>query len=100
MWWLFAQEQISPAAASFLEHDKLIFWGAIVLICCVPSVSFYLYKWRKTELETELKRDMIARGMSADEIERVLNAQSPGAESKSRREIRRELRETQARQTG
>jgi hypothetical protein len=43
----------------------------------VPSVSSYLYRWRKSELDAELKREMIARGMSADEIERVLAAGSP-----------------------
>ena len=58
-------------------NDTLIFWTAIVLICVVPSVSYYLYRWRKTELDAELKRDMVARGMSADEIERVLAAGSP-----------------------
>ena len=58
-------------------NDTLIFWTAIVLICVVPSISYYLYRWRKTELDAELKRDMIARGMSADEIERVLAAGSP-----------------------
>jgi len=57
-------------------NDTLIFWTAIVLICVVPSISYYLYRWRKTELDAELKRDMIARGMSADEIERVLAAGS------------------------
>jgi hypothetical protein len=32
----------------------------------------------KDELDASLKRDMIARGMSAEEIERVLAAESPG----------------------
>ena len=58
-------------------NDHTIFWTAIVLICVVPSISYYLYRWRKTELDAELKREMIARGMSADEIERVLSAGSP-----------------------
>jgi len=57
-------------------NDTLIFWAAIVLICVVPSISYYVYRWRKVELDAELKRDMIARGMSADEIERVLAAGS------------------------
>jgi hypothetical protein len=76
------------------EYHDLIFWGAILLICVVPSISYYLFKWRKSELEAELKHDMIARGMSADEIERVLNARmSSGGED--RRKSRQELRETQ-----
>jgi hypothetical protein len=91
MFTLLAQQ---AAPWTFQEYGKLIFWGAIVLICCVPSISYYLYKWRKSELETELKRDMIARGMSADEIERVLGARMSSGEDKSRRESRRELKET------
>lgn len=58
-------------------NDHLIFWAAIVLICVVPSVSFYLYRWRRIELDAELKREMLARSMSADEIERILAAGSP-----------------------
>lgn len=58
-------------------NNTLIFWTAIVLICVVPSISYYLYRWRKTELDAELKREMIARGMSAEEIVRVLAAGSP-----------------------
>ena len=42
--------------------------------------------WRKhqaTKMQTELKMEMLARGMSADEIERVLSAK---AESRPRSE--------------
>jgi hypothetical protein len=91
MFSLFAQQ---VAERGFQDYEKLIFWGAIVLICCVPSLAYYLYRWRKTELETELKRDMIARGMGADEIERVLGAKLATGEEKSRREARGELKET------
>lgn len=56
------------------DQETMIIWTAIGAICIVPSVSYYLFRWRKTELDIELKRDMIARGMSADEIERVLAA--------------------------
>jgi hypothetical protein len=81
-------------AAGIGDYHDLIFWGAILLICIVPSISYYLYKWRKTELEADLKHDMIARGMSAEEIERVLSARMspPGDESSK---TRREIKETQ-----
>jgi hypothetical protein len=85
---------LAASDKAFWENGQLVFWGAIVLICVVPSISFYLYKWRKTELETELKRDMIARGMSADEIERVLGAKLSSGEDKSPCELKRELKET------
>jgi hypothetical protein len=88
MFTLFAQVQAAEAVV-VQDHRQLIFWGAIVLICCVPSIAYYLFKWRKTELEAELKREMIAQGMGAADIERVLNARmSPGDERHSRREMR------------
>jgi hypothetical protein len=80
---------------AFWENGQLVFWGAIVLICCVPSISYYLYKWRKTELETELKRDMIARGMSAEEIERVLGAKLSPGDEKSPGETKQQFNVTQ-----
>ena len=77
-------------------NDHTIFWGAIVLICVVPSISYYLHRWRKTELDAELKREMLARGMSADEIERVLAAGSPTSGDRKRdRDRDRRMDETQ-----
>jgi hypothetical protein len=63
------------------DEETMLIWVVIGAICIVPSISYYLYRWRKTELDIELKRDMIARGMSADEIERVLSAGSPAWKS-------------------
>jgi len=50
----------------------LIFWSAIVLMAVVPSAIWAVVQWRKHELDAELKREMIARGMSAGEIQQVL----------------------------
>jgi hypothetical protein len=47
----------------------------IVVVCTVPA---YWYKTRKASLEAELKRDMVARGMSADEICRVIESRAGG----------------------
>ena len=58
----------------FLGNGTLIFWSAITVICVVPAISAYWYRIRKAEIEADLKRAMIERGMSADEIERVLKA--------------------------
>jgi hypothetical protein len=53
-----------------------------VLICIVPTAIYHWYRWRKCEIEAELKHEMIARGMSANDIVRVLEAKtSPGAGS-------------------
>jgi hypothetical protein len=56
--------------------DSFIFWTAIAAICIVPSALYYWRTIKQDEREAELKREMIARGMSADEIERVLAAKS------------------------
>lgn len=47
----------------------------IVMIFLIPiaAIGFhYWYKTRKAESENELKQSMVQRGMSADEIERVM----------------------------
>ena len=49
----------------------------IVLICVAPG---YWYRAKKAALEAELKRDMIARGMSADEICQVIHARPSGSD--------------------
>jgi hypothetical protein len=55
----------------------------IVAICVaigVPVVAHYWFALRRHEMDTELKRSMVERGMSAEEIERVLAAKSAGDE--------------------
>ena len=67
-------EAILAQQSMGLLHPLSVFWIAIAMICIVPSISYYWYKLKKTELESGLKQTMLDRGMSADEIERVLNA--------------------------
>ena len=66
---------------SIVGNPSLVFWGAIALICIVPAIAHYWWKVRRDELEAELKRSMVERGMSADEIVRVLEASKSGRES-------------------
>lgn len=50
---------------------------AVVMIFSVPIVAIVASMWQKTEqhrAECELKRSMIERGMSVEEIERVVAA--------------------------
>jgi hypothetical protein len=56
--------------------DAFVFWAAIAAMCIAPSVLWYMRRVKQDEHEAALKRDMIARGMSAEEIERVLKAKS------------------------
>ena len=46
--------------------------------CLIPIAGIIAYYWYKTQQvrsENELKRTMVDRGLSADEIERILTAQ-------------------------
>jgi hypothetical protein len=54
---------------------------AIVMAMSIPIVgliAFFWYEVRKTQSNNRLKRDMLDRGMSPADIERVINA---GAEA-------------------
>ena len=62
----------------FLENPMFIFWGAVSMISVVSVLSTYWYKTRKAEMDAELKVRMLEMGMSAFDIERVLNAESGG----------------------
>lgn len=53
----------------------LIFGGSL-LVALTAIICTFLYKFRKREAEINLKHEMIARGMSAEEIEKVLAATS------------------------
>ena len=46
------------------------------LIVIVSEVGRYAVKWKRHELDYELQREMLARGMSAEEIKSVLDAGS------------------------
>ncbi|GMV97661.1 MAG: hypothetical protein HRF43_02195 [Phycisphaerae bacterium] len=49
-------------------------FAMIVLVVCIPAVARYWHKNVKARAEAELKHAMIERGMSVEEIERVLKA--------------------------
>jgi hypothetical protein len=60
-----------------LLHNALFLsLAAGVLIVLGTTLSGCWVRVRKATLEAELKRDMIERGMSADEICRVIQARS------------------------
>ena len=73
---LLAQE--SGSAWSLLHNTSLIFWSAITLICVIPPIAHYWWKIRKMETEAALKQEMIQRGMSAEDIQKVLDAGKKG----------------------
>lgn len=64
-----------------LHNGTFIFWSAVTLMVTVPTIAHYCYQMRKASLDAALKRRMIDRGMSADEIRQVLSASGSDVES-------------------
>jgi hypothetical protein len=61
-----------------LQTPLVIIFGWLTLVTVVPTIAHYWHKTRKAELETSLKQEMLQRGMSAAEIQQVLEASSDG----------------------
>lgn len=61
---------------AYLTNPVTVFWIAIVLISVVPTITYYWHKTRKAEMDADLKMRMLEMGMSANDIERVLRAES------------------------
>ena len=61
---------------AYLTNPVTVFWIAIVLISVVPMITYYWHKTRKAEMDADLKMRMLEMGMSANDIERVLRAES------------------------
>jgi hypothetical protein len=53
-------------------------------VLCVSVAAYYIVaEWRKArqvQIEADLKREMIQKGLPADDIERVLKASAPPRE--------------------
>jgi hypothetical protein len=63
-----------------ITSGNIVPLAAIGFGCLIPMVAMVTHHWRKlrqTEMEIALKHDMVNRGMSADEIERVIKASGP-----------------------
>ena len=52
-------------------------FGMIVLCVAIPVITSAWVRVARTHADADLKRSMIERGMSVEEIERVLAAKSP-----------------------
>jgi len=74
--WLLAQGPDSTSSLyHFLSENFGIVILVLVLVAILLSAAMSLFnKIHRRNAEIELKRDMLDRGMSADEIERVLAA--------------------------
>lgn len=70
---------------SVLLADSEAIGGAIAFcVLCVCVAAYYcVVEWRKArvaQIEADLKREMVQKGLPADEIERVLKAAAPPRE--------------------
>ncbi len=63
-------------------QPNVIFWIAVAVMATVPTLAWAWVSVQKSRHERDLKERMIERGMSADEIERVLGAGGEGKEDK------------------
>jgi hypothetical protein len=71
---------LAAAAAEFVWNEKTL---AVVMVFAIPIVAIIGGLWYKIEQVksvNHLKRRMIERGMSVDEIERVIKAGNPPAD--------------------
>jgi hypothetical protein len=57
----------------------IVFFGLAFLAGMVVWLTLQWRLHRRTEIEAALKQDMLNRGMSAEEIERVLRARLSGS---------------------
>jgi hypothetical protein len=69
----------SPEAAAALGSVGMFICIAVIAVGCTVAVQ--RRKAHQAELEAALKRDMLERGMSADEIAKVVNASAAASEA-------------------
>ena len=65
---------MSPLVAEIIWNSGTIMMALIFGLPIVSVLGGMWFKLNKVRSDNELKRTMVERGMSADEIERVINA--------------------------
>ena len=75
MLYMLATSQASAAVA-------IVMMAGGILVALVYVIAFNMRRVRENAYNARLKQMMIERGMSADEIERVINAQPRGTPSR------------------
>jgi hypothetical protein len=63
--------------------------GLLIGLICGPTaiIADYWHKIRRVETEAALKQDMLSRGMSAEDIQTVIDAGSDGSRKNLRYKI-------------
>lgn len=68
--------QIAEASSSDSFSPAWILFSNAALVAIVASIGYFWSRVRIAESEAMLKREMILRGLTAEEMERILNARS------------------------
>jgi len=75
--WLLAQAVPEPSLIDrILERPQVVFFGFLGMVIIVPTLAKMWVSMKTREWEASLKHTMLERGMSAQEIQMVLNAGS------------------------
>lgn len=62
------------------DYDAIGIGLGFAALCVSMSAYYCVAEWRKVreaQLEADLKRDLVQKELSADDIERILNASAP-----------------------
>ena len=57
-----------------LTNFHFVFWTALTIMVVAPALGYCWASVRRAEIQANLKHEMIVRGMSADDVARVLDA--------------------------
>lgn len=75
--WLLAQAGPEPSLLErILERPQVVVFGFLTIVIIIPTLARMWVSMKTKEWEASLKHTMLERGMSAQEIQMVLNAGS------------------------
>lgn len=79
---LFADSDVN-ALLGMLRDPVFLIFGGSAMVAVVAIAGYYWFALRTAQLDASLKQEMLARGMSAAEIQAVLAASSKGTDKET-----------------
>ena len=73
-------ESVMPGLIVLAEGEAIASAVGFAALCVSVAVSYSVVEWRKArqaQIEADMKREMIQKGLPADDIERVSKASTP-----------------------
>jgi len=80
----------------YLNNPVFLVFAFLTIVNIAWAISHYCSKYNQAKFDTELKQDMINRGMSADDFVKVLQASSKSIETSPAEYEHREAVESKA----